>query len=121
MWKRTVSWLVRLVDALLRADRARQPVPSVPAPRPAPPVLISVGAPSAPPAAPTWPPTLTWSQAWQAAWRPELLDSEAADPEPLPPPPPPRPRRSMAWLFSVLLAELQAGVVLGAVWEVVRS
>lgn len=144
MWKRAVSRLVRLVESFLRHVRPPPAPQPAPVPRPAPPVLVSVGAPAPPadPAAPADPNAqaaspLSWSTAWQLAWRGELLGAAAvpvpadvrvpADvpvPAAVPVPGPPlpmRPRRSKTWLFCVLLAELQAGVLLGAVSEVVRS
>ena len=77
-----------------------------PAPQPAPRVLVTVGAPRAEDALPG-----------------ELL----APPDPPDPPRPTstwaaRPSHSKAWLACVLLGELQAGVMLRAMWEVaVRS
>ena len=90
---RLYAWLVvfwRLVFPL------REPQPLQPAPR----VLVSVGASGA-------------------------LDEPSG--EVLEPPAPPapssswaaRPSHSKAWLACVLLGELQAGVMLRAVWEVV--
>ncbi len=124
MWRRTVGWLVRLADVLLRRQHRPSPPAPVPEQRPAPPVLVSVGAPSTlggrPRRAPGTAPTMSWSEAWSLAWRGELLEAPLVPATP-PPPPPPRPRRSNAWLASVLLAELQAGVLLGAVYEVVKT
>jgi hypothetical protein len=124
MWERMIGWVGSVLAAVLRLVRAQPPDPvplSLPAPRPAPPVLVSVtAAPSPSPSAPAAPPPLTWSAAWQSAWRGERLAAPAVPVLP-PRPLPPRPRRSKAWLFTVLLAELQAGVLLGAVWAVVTS
>ena len=122
MWRRTVGWLVRLTHVLLRREHPPAPPAPVPVQRPAPPVLVSVGAPSAPAPrpAPGAAPAMSWSEAWSLAWRGELLEAPAV-PAPPPPPLPPRPRRSNAWLASVLLAELQAGILLGAVYEVVKT
>ena len=124
MWRRTVGWLVALAHVLLRREPQQAPPVQVPEQRPAPPVLVSVGAPSTPAPrpqpAPGTAPTMSWSEAWSLAWRGELLEAPAV-PAPPPPPPPSRPRRSHAWLASVLLAELQAGILLGAVYEVVKT